>query len=110
MRLRRVAQLDELLHGQESTLYGSKAYWTADDKALWEAIGGDVSHQSTVEAHRALGPHQRHSFDDTRAPQARISDDEALVRLRESAGPRLGEQHVVRLSGVCPRELVSAAP
>ena len=35
-----ITQLDDLLHGQESTLYGDKAYWKADDKAQWEASGG----------------------------------------------------------------------
>ncbi|MDZ7630307.1 MAG: IS5 family transposase [Gemmatimonadaceae bacterium] len=35
-----ITQLDELLHGQESTLYGDKAYWKAEDKAQWEASGG----------------------------------------------------------------------
>ncbi len=33
-------QLSQLLHGQESTLYGDKAYDSADTKAHWEAEGG----------------------------------------------------------------------
>ena len=33
-------QLPQLLHGQESTLYGDKAYDNADTKAHWEAEGG----------------------------------------------------------------------
>ena len=33
-------QLPHLLHGQESTLYGDKAYDNADTKAHWEAEGG----------------------------------------------------------------------
>jgi len=35
-----ISQLSELLHGQESTLYGDKAYYKAEDKANWEASGG----------------------------------------------------------------------
>jgi len=33
-------QLPQLLHGQETTLYGDKAYDNADTKAHWEAEGG----------------------------------------------------------------------
>jgi IS5 family transposase len=33
-------QLAQLLHGQETTLYGDKAYDSADTKAHWEAEGG----------------------------------------------------------------------
>ncbi|MEP6835729.1 MAG: IS5 family transposase [Gemmatimonas sp.] len=33
-------QLSQLLHGQETTLYGDKAYDSADTKAHWEAEGG----------------------------------------------------------------------
>jgi len=35
-----LSQLDDLLHGQESTRYGDKAYRKADDTAQWEASGG----------------------------------------------------------------------
>ncbi len=33
-------QLPELLHGQETTLYGDKAYYKVDDKLNWECSGG----------------------------------------------------------------------
>jgi IS5 family transposase len=33
-------QLPELLHGQETTLYGDTAYYKADDKLRWECSGG----------------------------------------------------------------------
>ena len=35
-----LSQLSDLLHGQESTLYGDKAQYKAADKAQWEADGG----------------------------------------------------------------------
>jgi len=35
-----ITQLPHLVHGQESTLYGDKAYYKADDKQAWEAGGG----------------------------------------------------------------------
>ena len=35
-----ITQLPALLHGQESSLYGDKAYYKADDKVHWEAAGG----------------------------------------------------------------------
>jgi IS5 family transposase len=35
-----ITQLPELLHGQETTLYGDKAYYKADDKLNWECSGG----------------------------------------------------------------------
>jgi len=35
-----ITQLDDLLHGQASTLYRDKAYWKAEDKAQWQASGG----------------------------------------------------------------------
>ncbi len=35
-----ITQLPQLVHGQESTLYGDKAYYKADHKQGWEAGGG----------------------------------------------------------------------
>lgn len=35
-----ITQLPHLVHGQESTLYGDKAYYKAEDKQSWEAGGG----------------------------------------------------------------------
>mgnify|MGYP003861037675 CR=1 FL=1 len=35
-----IMQLDELLHGSESKLYGDKAYWKGEDKAQWVASVG----------------------------------------------------------------------
>ena len=35
-----ITQLPQLLHGEESTLFGDKAYYKADDKQHWEAEGG----------------------------------------------------------------------
>jgi len=35
-----ITQLPALVQGQETTLYGDKAYYKADDKAHWEASGG----------------------------------------------------------------------
>ena len=35
-----ITQLPALLHGTESTLYGDKAYYKAEDKLHWEAAGG----------------------------------------------------------------------
>jgi len=35
-----ITQLPALLHGEETTLYGDKAYYKADHKAHWEASGG----------------------------------------------------------------------
>jgi IS5 family transposase len=35
-----ITQLPALVHGEETTLYGDKAYYKADDKAHWEAGGG----------------------------------------------------------------------
>jgi IS5 family transposase len=35
-----ITQLPELLHGAETTLYGDKAYYKADDKLNWECSGG----------------------------------------------------------------------
>ena len=35
-----ITQLSDLLHGQESTIYGDKAYDKAEDQAQWEASGG----------------------------------------------------------------------
>ena len=35
-----ITQLPQLLHGQETTLHGDKAYYKADDKLQWELSGG----------------------------------------------------------------------
>lgn len=35
-----ITQLPALLHGAETTLYGDKAYYKADDKLHWECSGG----------------------------------------------------------------------
>jgi IS5 family transposase len=35
-----ITQLPHLLHGQETTLYGDKAYYKAEDKLLWELDRG----------------------------------------------------------------------
>ena len=35
-----ITQLPDLLHGEETTLYGDKAYYKADHKEHWEASGG----------------------------------------------------------------------
>ena len=35
-----ITQLDDLLHGHESTLYGDKAYWKESDRQQWTADGG----------------------------------------------------------------------
>ena len=35
-----ITQLPALLHGEETTLYGDKAYYKADDKLNWECSGG----------------------------------------------------------------------
>lgn len=35
-----LTQLPHLLHGQEATLYGDKAYYKAEDKLQWELSGG----------------------------------------------------------------------
>ena len=35
-----ITQLPDLLHGEETTLYGDKAYYKADDKLNWECGGG----------------------------------------------------------------------
>lgn len=35
-----ITQLPALLHGQETTLYGDKAYYKAEDKLHWECSGG----------------------------------------------------------------------
>lgn len=35
-----ITQLPQLLHGQEATLHGDKAYYKADDKRHWELSGG----------------------------------------------------------------------
>ena len=35
-----ITQLDDLLHGQETTLYGDKAYWKESDRQQWTADGG----------------------------------------------------------------------
>lgn len=35
-----ITQLPGLLHGEETTLYGDKAYYKADDKLQWECSGG----------------------------------------------------------------------
>jgi len=35
-----ITQLPHLVHGEESTLYGDKAYYKAEDKRHWEAGGG----------------------------------------------------------------------
>ena len=35
-----ITQLADLLHGEETTLYGDKAYYKADDKLNWECSGG----------------------------------------------------------------------
>jgi transposase, IS5 family len=35
-----ITQLDDLLHGQERTLFGDQAYWKQDDKTQWEDSGG----------------------------------------------------------------------
>jgi len=35
-----ISQLPQLLHGQETTLHGDKAYYKADDKLQWELSGG----------------------------------------------------------------------
>jgi IS5 family transposase len=35
-----ITQLPQLLHGQETTLHGDKAYYKADDKRQWELSGG----------------------------------------------------------------------
>ena len=35
-----ITQLDDLLHGQERTLFGDQAYWKQADKVQWEAAGG----------------------------------------------------------------------
>lgn len=35
-----IGQLPHLLHGQETTLYGDKAYYKAEDKLQWELSGG----------------------------------------------------------------------
>jgi len=35
-----ITQLPDLLHGEESALFGDKAYYKADDKLHWEAEGG----------------------------------------------------------------------
>jgi IS5 family transposase len=35
-----LTQLPQLLHGQETTLHGDKAYYKAEDKLQWELSGG----------------------------------------------------------------------
>ena len=35
-----ITQLDDLLHGHETTLYGDKAYWKESDRQQWTADGG----------------------------------------------------------------------
>ncbi len=35
-----ITQLDALLHGQETTLYGDKAYWKESDRQQWTRDGG----------------------------------------------------------------------
>ncbi len=35
-----ITQLDDLLHGQETTLYGDTAYWKESDRAQWTRDGG----------------------------------------------------------------------
>jgi transposase, IS5 family len=35
-----ITQLDDLLHGHETTLYGDKAYWKESDRQQWERDGG----------------------------------------------------------------------
>ena len=35
-----ITQLNDLLHGQETTLYGDKAYWKESDRQQWTADGG----------------------------------------------------------------------
>ncbi|HYW30475.1 MAG TPA: IS5 family transposase [Gemmatimonas sp.] len=35
-----ITQLPHLVHGEESSLFGDKAYYKADDKLHWEAAGG----------------------------------------------------------------------
>jgi transposase, IS5 family len=35
-----ITQLPHLLHGQETTLHGDKAYYKAEDKLQWELSGG----------------------------------------------------------------------
>lgn len=48
-----ITRIDDLLHGQESTLYGEKAYWKTEDKAQWEASGGTcrINRRGTRTAH-----------------------------------------------------------
>jgi transposase, IS5 family len=35
-----ITQLDDVLHGEERTLFGDQAYWKQDDKTQWEDAGG----------------------------------------------------------------------
>ena len=35
-----IKQMDTLLHGEETTLYGDKAYWKESDRDDWQACGG----------------------------------------------------------------------
>ena len=35
-----ITQMDTLLHGEETTLYGDKAYWKEADRDCWQACGG----------------------------------------------------------------------
>ena len=35
-----ITQLKDLLHGEESTIFGDQAYWKEDDRTQWQLAGG----------------------------------------------------------------------
>lgn len=68
-----ITQLPHLVHGEESTLFGDKAYYKAEDKRHWEAGGGRYrvntsgkrtprtdAHNATRSKIRARGEHAFH--------------------------------------------------
>ena len=53
------SQLPQLLHGQETVLYGDQAYWLEDDRQHWELSGGRYRVNRRGSRHRPLTAEQK---------------------------------------------------
>jgi hypothetical protein len=103
-----ITQLDDLLHGQERTLFGDHAYFKQADQAQWKASGG--AYRINRRGKRTANTKRiNRAVAHAESPRTCLSRGEAALGLHDGAVSRPREEHHAGADDVCVGEPVLAA-
>ena len=107
-----ITQMHQLLHGEESEVFGDQAYWCEAHRQAAQARGIRYRINRRGSRNRPLTDQQRYINSGALGPpgprRACFPGREAPVGLYKGALPRPGQEHRTALHRLCPGEPVSA--